>query len=100
MVAFAPTDIPAAINSLEKLNVWSMTILNDLFPTLTAIEAVGTADRVAQSAPFYISASDPAGWRVISRSSIPLQPTWRRQGKLWLSANDIGSSAIPTEYKS
>ncbi len=100
MTAWQPSDTPAAINSLEKLEVWCMTIMNDLYPTLTTIEATGSADRVVQSAPFYISASDPATWRVISRSSIPLQATWRRQGKLWLYANDVGSSAIPTEYKS
>jgi hypothetical protein len=100
MTAFTPTDIPAAVNSLEKLEVWTMTILNDLYPTLTTIESTGSADRAAQSAPFYVSASDPPTWRVISRSSIPLQATWRRQGKLWIYANDLGSSAIPTEYKS
>lgn len=100
MTLFTPTDIPAAVNSLEKLEVWCMTILNDLYPTLTTVESTGNADRVAQSAPFYVAASDPPTWRVISRSSIPLQGTWRRQGKLWLSANDLGSAAIPTEYKS
>lgn len=77
-----------------------MTILNDLYPTVTSIEATGVADRVVQSAPFYITASDPPTWRLISRSSIPLDPTWRRQGRLWLAAQDLGSSAIPTEYKS
>lgn len=77
-----------------------MTIMNDLYPTVTTIEAAGQADRVAQSAPFFVTASDPATWRVISRSSIPLQPTWRRTGKLWLYAQDLGSSGIPTEYKS
>jgi len=100
MVLWVPSDVPAGVNSLEKLSVWSSTILNDLFPTLTAIESTGVADRVAQSAPFFITASDPATWRVISRTSIPLQPTWRRSSKLWLFANDIGSSSIPTEYKS
>jgi hypothetical protein len=100
MTAFSPTDLPSGINSVEKLEVWTMTLMNELYPTLTAIEAAGAADRVVQSAPFYVTASDPQTWRVISRSSIPISPIWRRQGKLWLYAQDIGSLAIPTEYKS
>jgi 3D (Asp-Asp-Asp) domain-containing protein len=100
MTAFTPTDLPSAVNSVEKLVAWGGTILNDLYTTTTAIEATGVAERVAQSAPFLVTASDPYVWRLITRTSIPLQPTWRRQGKLWLYANDIGSLAIPTEYKS
>lgn len=73
--------------------------MNELYPSLTAVEATGSADRVIQSAPFFITASDPQTWRCISRSSIPIQSTWRRTGKLWLFAQDVGSIAIPTEYK-
>lgn len=99
MTAFSPTDIPASVDSLEKLVVWGNTILNDLYPGTTAIEATGQASLVVTSAPFYITASDPATWRIISRTSIPLLPSWRRRGKIWEYAQDIGGSAIPSEYK-
>jgi hypothetical protein len=99
MTLWTPTDTPAAINTLEKLMVWGNTVLNDLYPNTTVVEATGTANRVVQSAPFFITASDPTVWRVISRTSIALDPTWRRQGKLWLAAQDIGSSGIPAEFK-
>ena len=100
MVAFLTTDIPSSINSLEKLSVWSSSILNELFPSTTAIEATGSANRVAESGPFYIAAVDPPVWRVISRQSVPLNGQWRRgTGKIWTFVQDIGSASIPTEYK-
>lgn len=100
MTIFTVTDIPSAINTVEKLECWCSTILNDLYGDVTAIEASGVAARVATSAPFYIPVADPPVWRLINRTSIPLQPTWRRQGKIWTFAQDLGSLAIPTEYKS
>jgi hypothetical protein len=100
MTAFTPTDIPSSVNTLEKLIVWASTIMNDLYTDTTAIESTGNAERVCQSAPFLITAVTPPTWRVVSRTSIPLQPTWRRQQKIWQFAIDIGSASIPTEFKS
>ena len=100
MTAFQTSDIPSGVNSLEKLVVWAGTILNELYTSTTAIEATGSAERVAQSAPYLITAVSTPQWRVITRTSIPLDPNWRRTNKMWLSAQDLGSAAIPTEYKS
>lgn len=101
MVAFQTTDIPSSVNSLEKLLVWANSVLNEVAPSVTAIEATGSAERVANSGVFQISATDPVTWRCISRTSIPLSSQWRRgQGKLWTYAQDVSSAAIPTEYKS
>lgn len=100
MTIFTVTDIPAAINTVEKLECWCCTILNDLYPNVTAIEASGVAARVVTSAPYYIAVDEPPTWRIINRTSIPLAPTWRRAGKIWTYAQDLGSLAIPTEYKS
>ncbi|HEY9909931.1 MAG TPA: hypothetical protein V6D18_20250, partial [Thermosynechococcaceae cyanobacterium] len=83
-------DIPSSINSVEKLAVWSLTVLNDLYATQTIEEAVNSTEFVTQSAPFYVQASTPPGWRLISRLSVPLAPGWRRQGKIWVHAQDIG----------
>jgi hypothetical protein len=100
MVAFVTADIPSSINTLEKLTVWSCTILNELFPTQTAIEATGNANRTAESGPFLITAVDPPQWRIISRTSIPVNGQWRRgTGKIWTFVQDLGTASIPTEYK-
>ena len=93
-------DIPSSINSVEKLAVWASTVLNDLYSTQTIEEAVNSTEFVTQSAPFYVQASTPPGWRHISRLSVPLAAGWRRQGKIWIHAQDIGSTAIPAEMKS
>jgi hypothetical protein len=101
MVAFSTADLPSSINTVEKVLVWGSTVMQHLHPTLTAIESTGNAERVISAAPFFITATDPAVWRYISRTSIPLNSNWQRgTGKIWTFASDISSSAIPTEFKS
>lgn len=101
MTAFQTTDIPASVNTLEKLAVWASTTLNHLYPQVTAMEASGLAERVAQSSPFEVTAVDPSQWRNISRLSIPLNRNWQRgSSKIWANAEALGSAAIPTEFKS
>lgn len=101
MTAFQTTDLPASINTVEKLAVWAGTVLNHLYPNVTAIEATGLAERVAQSGPFEVTAVDPPQYRNIVRLSIPVNRNWQRgASKLWANAEDIGTAAIPTEFKS
>lgn len=99
MTAFTPTDIPSSVNSLEKLHVWSATILNHLYPGTTIVEESGRAELQAQSSTFMISQFDPPEWHNISRVNIRVNRNWQRQGKLWEHAADIGSMSIPTEFK-
>jgi hypothetical protein len=98
MTAFNVSQIPADINTIEQLHVWTSTILSDLYPTQTAVEDTGTAVRVANSSPYYVSSSSPPGWRLISRSSIPLAGTWRRSGQVWDHAQDLGTLPVPAEF--
>lgn len=101
MVAFATTDIPSSVNTLEKLLVWANAIMDELHPDVTAIEAAGVAERVCSSGVFKVTAISPVQWRAISRTSIPIASSWRRgNAKLWTFAQDISNVAIPTEYKS
>lgn len=99
MTAFSTADIPQSINTLEKLAVWTLTVLNDLYINTTAIEATGQAERCVVAGPYYVTAGDPQTWRYICRLSVPLAPTWRRSTKLWLSTQDLGVLAIPADYK-
>lgn len=101
MTAFQTTDIPASVNTVEKLAVWAQTVLNHLYPQVTAVEASGLAERVAQASPFEVTAVEPSQWRYISRTSIPLDRNWQRgSSKIWANAQDLGSASIPTEFKS
>lgn len=101
MTTFQTSDLPASINSVEKLAVWAGMVLNHLYPQATAIEATGDAERVAQSSMFEVTAEEPTQWRNIVRLSVPLDRNWQRgAAKVWANAQDIGSSSIPTEFKS
>lgn len=100
MVAFSRTDLPDSVNTVEKLIVWSETLLQNLCPDITAVEVAGGSDNIAISQPWFIKASNPPGWRVISRSSIPVSAQWQRSGKIWTHAIEVSSASIPAEFKS
>lgn len=100
MTAFVAADLPATINTVEKLHAWSSTVLNHLYPNDTVVEAAGSANRVMTANPFYIVETENPGWRYITRASFGLNANWQRTGKVWEHATDLGSSSIPAEFKS
>jgi len=101
MVAFnAATDLPSTVNTVEKLIVWSNSLMADIFRDVAVVEGVNQTERVFNTNIFHITATDPSQHRVITRASIEVASNWRRVGKLWLAAQDVGTIAIPAEYKS
>lgn len=101
MTAFTPSDIPTEIDTVEKLHVWTSTLLAYLYPDLTVIESSGSAVRAITSGPFQITAVDPSIWRSIDRGSIPLDKDWRGSAnQIWNFALPIGTQAIPATFKS
>lgn len=94
------TDIPSSINTVEKLIVWSNALMSELYQETLVVEAVNVQERVFQYSPFLVTAVDPSIWRVINRSSIELDKNWRRQGKIWTYAKEVGTIPIPTDFKS
>lgn len=100
MVALSKADIPDGINTVEKLAVWCDTILQHLHPEELVIEAAGGQDRAIVSQPWFIAAAAPPKWRIITRSSIEINPNWQRGGKLWNFAIELSGASIPSEFKS
>lgn len=105
MTAFAKTDIPATIDTLEKLTVWCAETLQYLYPNLVTIEALDEDgnpinSRVAESSKFFLTAPTTPEWRHLSRFSIPLSNAHQVSGKIWEHAGNLGTSAIPTGMKS
>lgn len=95
-------DLPASVNTVEKLACWSINVLNDLYLNQTAIEdSSGNNPRQFQMTPFLVNAGQAATWRLVVRASFALDNTWRRtkQG-VWVYAGEAGQLAIPVEYKS
>ncbi|PLZ95294.1 glucose-6-phosphate dehydrogenase [Fischerella thermalis CCMEE 5268] len=93
------TDIPSAINTLEKLAVWSGLALANINPSLTAIEGVGYTERVSQAGIFYIQADNK--YRCLIRHSIPMSADYLAGGaKQWTFAQELSNTAIPAIFKS
>lgn len=99
MTAFSPADIPASVNTLEELVVWSATILNELYPDSSVSESIGRSNRAVDCAPFYVDAANPPGWYTIGRFTLLMTATWRQSGKPWSQVQEIGQLAIPANYK-
>ena len=102
MVAFnAATDLPPSIDTVEKLAIWTATVLNHLYPAATIVEGAGNASNQATAAPFQVTTNDPPNWIYIGRVSLQLSSNWQRGNtKIWANAQPIGNAAIPTEFKS
>ena len=110
MTAFTTADIPASVDSLEKLVAWAGLCLNRLYPDLTATEGTDstntTTARVAQSSVYYMTpavagSTIPPTWRIISRSSLKVNAAWTGGAtKLWANVESLGTAAIPAEFKS
>lgn len=100
MTAFVTSDLPATIDSLEKLAVWVGVCLNNLNPDLTAIEAPNISELVATAHPYAVTASGVFEWRMITRQSIKLNSNWQRAGKIWIHAQPISTTALPPDFRS
>ena len=98
MTVFNTNMIPPTVDTVEKLAVWCTTLLSDLYRDTTVIESSGVAERVAQASPFLFTATDPSVWRYVARVSLQLDPNWRRTGKIWQYAANIGTLAVPNDF--
>jgi hypothetical protein len=93
------TDIPSGINTLEKLTAWCLLTLQNINPSLKAIEGVGYEERVAQAGIFYVAADNK--YRMLGRTSIQISPDYLAGGaKLWTYAQELSNTAIPSTFKS
>jgi len=105
MTAFTRADLPASIDTVEKLVVWGENLLAFLNPKITAVEGTSAADavtlRICQFNPYFISAvPEDAHWRSVARTSIRLNSNWQSGGtKIWTHAAEISTTVIPIEFK-
>lgn len=103
MTAFAPTDLPPGITSVEQLKMWCDCLLEELYGGQTYKEASGSAID-SGLAPLIdtsiVSAADGTK-REITRSAIELNPDYRfdKTRKHWMFAEPMGTAAIPATFK-
>jgi hypothetical protein len=97
MTAFAKTNIPTSVDTLEKLVVWAGSALQSINKTVTVIEGPGTAVRAAQFGIYEVESTNVN--RVILRQSLEVDQSYAIDGKpIWENAVEISSDAIPSQF--
>ncbi len=105
MTAFTSADIPASVDTVEKLAVWLGNLLNYLNPAASAVEGTSENDlvnvRSAQFFPYLIKkSSTEQDWQIVTRQSIAIDPNWQTgESKIWSYAQEISTLAIPASFK-
>lgn len=100
MTAIVPsTDIPSAINSVERLAAWVGLLLARINPTKAVLEDEN--DQIFTCIATIITAADGSN-RLVLRLSIQLDPNYTsdRDKKLWMFAEDLSNTDIPVGFKS
>ncbi|NJN89363.1 MAG: glucose-6-phosphate dehydrogenase [Leptolyngbyaceae cyanobacterium SL_5_14] len=92
------TDIPSAINTVEKLHAWSALLLSNVNPQVIVVEGVGYTERAAQAGVFYVAADNKH--RILTRHSIQMSPDYMNgNAKIWQYAMELSTIAIPASFK-
>ena len=100
MVAFVASDIPATVNTIEALNVWTGAILSNLHFQQEVQEAPGIVEKVAVSQNFPINNNGVYEWRQVTRTSVKVNATFQGTGKIWQHVVALSNATIPNDFKS
>ena len=94
------TDIPASINTVERLLAWASLTTHDLNRGLFYKETDDVEGSVPIATAGVVEAADGSD-RLIIRVAIPLDTAWRadRSQKLWMFAQEIRDVEIPAAFK-
>ena len=93
------TDIPADINTLERLAMWACMALRRVNPTLSIIEIANQpAEKAVQTA---LVQADDNTIRFIGRVSLEIPQDYAEDNtkKLWIKPKELSNTALPEAYK-
>lgn len=95
------TDLPATINTVERLYVWASEVLARLYPNETVAETQTKTVRKVEGNVYPVDDGSSLTYNYISRASLPVAIAYKEgQDGLWAYVGDIGVSAIPANMKS
>lgn len=101
MAAFTPADLPASVNTVEKLAVWSISILSETTSADSITTARGVDEQPASAQSFRFSFQPTAPERLVLIAYVPLTAGWKGAGKLYdTGVTAFNNTAIPAYYKS
>jgi hypothetical protein len=99
MTAFSKDNLPASVNTIEKLAVWVGAASNQINKLVSANEGPGTAQKVAQFGIFNVEANNTS--RVIMRHSLELEDSFAIDGKpIWENVKELSVDPIPSAFLS
>lgn len=97
MTSFATTNIPASVNTIEKLAAWTNGILYELHKNSRYAEADNAPLVPIVTAQDGLAASKQE--RMIFRLSLHLDDGWRQSGdKLWYDVLELSNAPIPSDF--
>ncbi len=98
MTAFnAATDLPASVNSLEKLVAWSTGAFYALHKNTEYQESEGSG--LVPIATMQDGKAANKTERAIPRISLELEDNWREDPQpFWVNVKAVSSAAIPPDY--
>jgi hypothetical protein len=99
MTSFTTANIPANVNTLEELAVWTISALAEINPTATITTAPGVAEVLVSAYPFTFRNQPTSPERMVLVAYLPLVPGWRSVGKLFSNGvSEISTTALPISY--
>ena len=95
MTAFNPADIPASVDTIEKLVTWGSLVLNVINPTQTVNEGPGSPAKVAQFGVFKVDETNKS--HIFVRLTMSLDDTYAyHNGPLWEVVSNFSTDSIPS----
>lgn len=96
MTAFSTSNLPASIDTLEKLAVWVGYALHNINPDQTAIEGDGSPVKVAQFGVFKIEQTNKTN--IFLRQSIELEEGFvYHDGPIWEKVVPFSNESLPSQ---
>jgi hypothetical protein len=97
MTAFNKNQLPATVDTLEKLMTWAATACYQLNKIATAVEGAGVAQRVVQFGIFNVESNNTN--RVILRQSLELEEDFAINGKpIWQEVKELSQAVLPAVF--
>ena len=98
MTAFAKSDIPSTITTIEQLHCWTGLVLEIVNPDLTVIEGSGSAVPACDTGIFDVPQTKET--RLICRASLAVNQSFSYSGKkFWEEIKELSSNSLPQGFK-
>lgn len=93
------TDIPPAINTLERLAAWTIMALRRVNPTQRVIEV--SEETPVPTIQAALVQADDGSVRFFGRVSIPVAGDYAEDNtvKLWIKSEELSNTVLPEAFK-